>query len=149
MEILEIGEKLEGIDYDYRENSYGIIDYGDKFMLVFNEKGKNYSLPGGGIEIGETPLDALKREMIEEAGCKILSAEEIAQVHCFWNSHARLNHVERYSHIFKVFIDESSITEPIEQYHQRVFIDKKDAINLIPFPYQIAGIEYYLNKYKN
>ena len=70
MEILEIGEKLEGKEYHYRENCFAIVECGEKLMLVYTEKDKNHSLPGGGIDEGETPLDALKREMIEEAGCK-------------------------------------------------------------------------------
>jgi len=149
MELLEIGEKLEGKEYNYRETCFAIIEQGDKFLLVYTSKGKNYSLPGGGIESGETPIEAIKRELIEEAGCKLVSAEEIVQVHCYWNWRDGKTHVERFAHIIKVVIDEDALMSPLENWHTRVYVDKKDAINLVPFPYQKAGIEYYLNNLKN
>lgn len=147
MEVLEIGEKLEDKEYPFRRNCFAIIDCGDKFMLVYTEKDRNHSLPGGGIEEGETPLEAIKREMIEEAGCKIKKAEEIVRVHCYWNWRNGKANLERFSHIFVVEIEEE-MQPPLEDWHTRVYVDKKDAINLIPFPYQKAGIEYYLNKFK-
>ena len=147
MEILEVGEKLDGKEYPYRKTCFAIIDCGDKFMLVYTEKDRNHSLPGGGIEEGETPLEAIKREVIEEAGCKIKKAEEIVQVHCYWNWKNGLKNLERFAHIFVVEIEEEMIT-PLEDWHTRVYVDKKDAINLIPFPYQKAAIEYYLKNLK-
>ena len=148
MEILQVGEKIEGKEYHYRENSFGIVDmHNGKLMMVYTEKDRNHSLPGGGIEPGETPLQAIKREFIEEAGLKVKKAEEIVQVHCFWNNHKKLNFVERFAHIFLVEVDENSKTNPLEEWHTRVYVDKNDASSLTPFPYQKAGIEYYLNNF--
>lgn len=50
-----------------------------KILLGKNYKGGTYddcwSVPGGGIEKGESKLDALKREVFEETGIDISSAE--------------------------------------------------------------------------
>ena len=39
-------------------------------VLPYGESGR-YNLPGGGIDDGETPLDALSREIDEELGCSV------------------------------------------------------------------------------
>lgn len=47
-----------------------IIPHEDKFLLVNNRhsKGDFYCLPGGGVELGEEVVGALKREIKEELG---------------------------------------------------------------------------------
>ena len=148
MDVLEIGEKFEGVEINYRENAFGIVEKDGRFLMVYTSKDRNHSLPGGGIEPGETPEEAINREFIEEAGFKIKSAEEIVQVHCYWHMRDG-RQVERYSHIFKIEIDENSKMKPLEDWHTRVYVDVNDAEKLTPFPYQKAGIEYYLRKFKS
>lgn len=54
-----------------RPSVYGIIMH-DGRMLVCNTKSTGkYSLPGGGIDIGEKIEDALRREVYEECGIEI------------------------------------------------------------------------------
>ena len=150
MEILEVGEKLLEKEYEFRENAFGIVDLNNgQMMLVYTEKDRNHSLPGGGVEPGESPLEAIKREFVEEAGYKVKNAEEIVQAHCYWNWRNNLKFLERFTHIFVVELDETSKTVPLEDWHTRVFVDYEDVINLIPFPYQKAGLKYYFEKYKH
>ena len=48
----------------------------DGMALVVRDRGKHwYSLPGGGIERGETALAAAVRELYEETGLEALRAE--------------------------------------------------------------------------
>lgn len=148
MEILEIGEKLEGAEYGYREVCYGIVVKDNRFLVVYSAKDRNLSLPGGGIDDGETPLDAIRREFVEEAGYKVKLATELVQVHSYWNWRNG-NHVERFAHFFVVEVDESSKSTPTEDWHTRLYVDFEDANNVIPFPYQKAAIEYYLKNFKN
>lgn len=49
-----------------------IFDKENKLLLVKNKKG--WDIPGGHIEDGESPVGALKREVIEETGSSLLSS---------------------------------------------------------------------------
>lgn len=64
----------------YREAVRGIIMKGSKILLIYSEKNEDYKLPGGGIEEGETPKEALVREVQEEAGIRVEIEEEVLQV---------------------------------------------------------------------
>jgi len=59
-----------------REGSRGIVEREDGLIAVFNKTNKNeYKLPGGGIDEGEIPEEAFKREVLEETGCEIDNIE--------------------------------------------------------------------------
>ena len=55
---------------DIRVAAYGVITEGDRILLAhWNEGGRSgWTLPGGGIDPGEDPADALLREIAEETG---------------------------------------------------------------------------------
>lgn len=59
---------------------YAVFRYKDKFILIEKSKGPykgRWDLPGGKIDFGETPMEALQRELHEETGMKIKSAKLI------------------------------------------------------------------------
>lgn len=66
-----IGNKDANIEYKKRPGAYAIITRkeDDKIGIVTDG---DFLFLGGGIEEGETELDALKRELIEESGYSIM-----------------------------------------------------------------------------
>lgn len=48
---------------------YAIAFSQGQFVMVFNPKRNGWEMPGGGIEPGETPVQAAIREFKEECGC--------------------------------------------------------------------------------
>lgn len=61
--------------YGKHIGAYGIIIRNEKIALIKKARGGylgKLDLPGGGIEHNETPLEALYREVMEEAGLEVI-----------------------------------------------------------------------------
>jgi|AGTN01.1.fsa_nt_gi ADP-ribose pyrophosphatase len=95
MEFIDDSPPFQG-DYFEKHTARAIIFNEDKHIAlvnyagVYNEKTYNFhGTPGGGIEPGETPDMALKREISEELGyeCRILS--EIGIIIDYYNEIGR------------------------------------------------------------
>lgn len=56
------------------------FDENELIPLLFVSKYNYHKLPGGGIDEGESKIDACKREMIEETGCEVEIGKEIGVV---------------------------------------------------------------------
>ncbi len=62
----------EGIRYKIRHGAYGIIRHGrDLLVTEQSVPFAEFQLPGGGIDPGESPIQALHREAYEETGWTI------------------------------------------------------------------------------
>lgn len=69
MKILQIGVKA-------------IIEHNNKFLFIrrsdkYNEITGIWDIPGGRINIGEEPIDGLKREIFEETGLELNKIKQI------------------------------------------------------------------------
>jgi len=63
---------LKGVSYKIRHGAYAIILRGrDMLVTEQMEPFPEFQLPGGGIDPGEGPIQALHREAFEETGWKI------------------------------------------------------------------------------
>ena len=72
-----------------------VLDAEEKVFLIHHTYVTGWHLPGGGVEAGETFLEALKRELMEEGMIELLA--EPALHGLFFNSHvSRRDHVAVY-----------------------------------------------------
>ena len=72
-----------------------VLDADDRVFLVRHSYVSGWHLPGGGVEVGESFLEALRRELIEEGRIELVG--EPALHGLFFNSHvSRRDHVAVY-----------------------------------------------------
>ena len=63
---------ISGQRYVQRPGAYAILPRGGQLLLTFQaEPAPEIQLPGGGIDPGEGPIEALHREVFEETGWRI------------------------------------------------------------------------------
>jgi 8-oxo-dGTP diphosphatase len=78
MNTPEFGERIAGQDYRPRPGAYAVIIDEPGPLALFHKKDR-YFLPGGGIERGETPEEALRREVREEIGWSVAIIRKIGE----------------------------------------------------------------------
>ena len=121
-----IGSKEKDIEYRKRPGAYAIIinKNDDKVGIVTN--GAEYFYLGGGIEKGETKLEALQRELIEEAGYSIKNIKEFKEVgsHIFAEDKGYL---EVIASVYIAEFDEK-VTEPIEKDHTVLWVKPEEYV---------------------
>jgi ADP-ribose pyrophosphatase YjhB (NUDIX family) len=72
-----------------------VVDGDDKVFLVKHSYVSGWHLPGGGVEVGETLLEALRRELVEEGRIELDGEPMLHGV--FLNDHvSRRDHVAVY-----------------------------------------------------
>ena len=72
-----------------------VLDAEGKVFLIHHTYVTGWQLPGGGVEAGETVLDALKRELMEEGRIEVVAEPVLHGL--FFNSHvSRRDHVAIY-----------------------------------------------------
>ncbi len=78
----QFGDQRTGYTYIDRPGAYAIIFNPEKEIAVV-ETPTGFFLPGGGIEKGESPEQALRREILEEVGMKIKIVKALGQASQF------------------------------------------------------------------
>lgn len=76
--IPTFGLERDDRNYIKRPGAYALIMRAGKVLIVDENSG--WFLPGGGLELGESPLEALHREMLEETGFRIESPSALTRV---------------------------------------------------------------------
>ncbi len=63
-------ESLENKSVFTRFATRAIAIQGNSILLLYTERYEDYSLPGGGLDLGEDKIEGMIRELVEETGAK-------------------------------------------------------------------------------
>ena len=70
--------KIKKIEESLHKFAVIAVKQGDNWVLVRHKSRSTWEIPGGHIEVGETPLEAAKRELFEETGAVDYDIKEIS-----------------------------------------------------------------------
>ncbi|MEI6296067.1 MAG: NUDIX domain-containing protein [bacterium] len=95
-------------EYGWRPAVYGVLVKDKKLLIIQPNWDDKYCLPGGSIDLGETPIESLKREFLEETGCSV----KIATQPIFVDSHLFANpEKEKYFQRISIYYNIELISE--------------------------------------
>ncbi len=122
-----VGNKEENIVYKKRPGAYAIIinKDDDKIGIVATE-GRYFYL-GGGIEKGETKLETLKRELLEESGYTIKNIKEFEEVGSYIFAEDK-GYLEVVTSVYIAEFDKK-VTEPIEKDHTVLWVKPEEYVS--------------------
>jgi 8-oxo-dGTP diphosphatase len=117
-----------GQRYILRPGAYVILPIGRRFLLTAETQGAiDIQLPGGGIDPGESPLQALYREVREEIGWSITRPLRLGAFRRFVFMPEYDLWAEKLCTVF-VARPTRQIHAPLEQFHETLILDANDAI---------------------
>jgi 8-oxo-dGTP diphosphatase len=137
--IREFGNRLDGKNYIDRPGVYALIEDNHRQIVVI-ETSNGYFLPGGGIDSGETEVEALKREIMEEIGYQASVLAELGEAVEYIHAATEGQYYRIHSRFYKVQID-SKIGEGIEKDHRLVWLGQGDALKLLVRQSQVWAIQ--------
>lgn len=113
--------------YVLRPGAYAILRRGDDVLVTYQSKPyPEFQLPGGGIDPGESPIQALHREVHEETGWTITRPRRLGAFRRFTFMPEYEIWAEKLCTIY-IASPARRLGPPLEPYHEAVWMDIREA----------------------
>lgn len=120
-----------GQRYQVRHGAYGVLLRNGQALLTWQGGIHNeLQLPGGGIDPGESPLQALHREVFEETGWSIARPRRLGVFRRFSYMPEYDKWAEKICHIYQAF-PVRQLGAPPEVDHMPIWMDLAEAIPVL------------------
>jgi 8-oxo-dGTP diphosphatase len=127
--VPQFGRRLAGAFYDDRPSAYGLIRDGQDRLLVCRTP-RFVMLPGGGVDPGESPEDAMGREVAEETGLVVTSARLLCRANHYMRALDKDAYVNKLG-FFYLATAEDRGRQPIDDDHDILWLAGDEAIGLL------------------
>ena len=123
-----------GQAYRRRPGAYAILKRGNRILLTHqSEPEPEFQLPGGGIDPGESPVQALYRETYEETGYRIAGPRWVGSFRRFVYMPEYALWAEKLCHVF-LATPTIRLGPPLEAGHQAHWVSPRKALTLLGNP---------------
>ena len=114
--------------YRLRPGAYAILPLKGRFLMTAQtEPVFDIQLPGGGIDLGESPMQALHREVLEEVGWRIARPRRLGAFRRFVYMPEYDMWAEKLCHVY-VAHPVRQIREPLEPDHITLVLSASEAV---------------------
>jgi 8-oxo-dGTP diphosphatase len=122
---------VRGQRYLQRAGAYAILPRDRELLLTYQGAPHfEFQLPGGGIDPGESAIQALHREVFEETGWRISTPRKIGAFRRFVYMPDYDMHAEKICHIY-IARPVLRLGPPAEDGHEAVWMDPAVALRLL------------------
>jgi 8-oxo-dGTP diphosphatase len=130
--IRRVGTPPEGSrKYTVRPGAYAILPLQGRFLITAEIEGvPDIQLPGGGIDPGESPRQALHREVFEETGWRIAQPRRLGAFRRFTFMPEYDLWAEKICHVY-VARPTRQIAEPSEPHHRTLVLTGAEAAQVL------------------
>ena len=115
--------------YKDRPGAYGIIWRGD-YLLLSREPERDLVLPGGGIDPGESPLQGLYREVLEETGWSISVKRKLG----VYAQYRYMPNYDKYARKVCTIYEcraGQRLSAPLEEGHEPIWMTPEEAVDAL------------------
>ena len=139
MEDHEFGSVPDGVAYVDRPGAYAVIE-DDAGLIAVIATGRGWFLPGGGMDAGETAVDALQREVLEETGYEVSLIAEIGAAVDYVFAADKNTHFRLRSRFYHARLG-PKVADGAEPDHRLVWLARDDAPSRLTRPSQAWAVE--------